>query len=87
MDDDDELITYESGVTGLHLGTIRTVDPCFHFLQAGTHFPIIDFCVDRKILFNMVQTKTLIVYYILAGGAIASISALPVPPLAGTSGG
>jgi hypothetical protein len=76
---DNEPITYESGWLDCIL---KTVDPCFHFLQAGPHFPILDFCVDHnlKLLFHMVQTNLkLSIVYILAAGVIAPIATLPLP--------
>ena len=60
----------------------KTGDPCFHFLQteAGTHSLIIDFrfCVDRKVIFNMLHIK-LSTLFIFTAAIIAPIVALPVP--------
>jgi hypothetical protein len=44
-------ISMDLGISGMGGLGIKTVDPCFHFLQAGTHSLIqfITFCVDRKI--------------------------------------
>jgi hypothetical protein len=51
-------------------------------LSSGWYsLPITDFfCVDRKILFNMVQTvQTLLSIIFVLTGAIAPIFALPLP--------
>ena len=75
--------------------SINTVDPCFHFLQAGpphtTTQPLaLSYCVDRYItcfyisLFIMVQIKFFITFVLaLAAAAIAPTVALPVGPVPG----
>ena len=80
----DELISYESGLTA-HLG-IKTVHPCFHFLQLvlipPTYHNYITFALIAKTysyisLFNMVQIK-LSVAFVLAAAAIAPVIAQPI---------
>jgi hypothetical protein len=68
---------------------MKTVDPCFHFLQAGTHSPHIHNYITLALiakltysytsLLNMVQIKLPVAFrVVLVAAAIAPVVALPL---------